>query len=125
MSKAYEFIKECGVFFILSINGGAPAGRPFGAIMEYGDNLYISTSDVKSVYRQFKENEQIQIIAIKDGTRNWIRITGIATECGDPLIKNRMLHECPGLTQIFPNSDAPHFCVFRIEVSNTEMFIYD
>ena len=71
MSKAYEFIKECGVFFILSINGGAPAGRPFGAIMEYGDDLYISTSDVKNVYRQFKENEQVQIIAIKDSSRSW------------------------------------------------------
>lgn len=125
MSKAYEFIKECGVFFILSINGGAPAGRPFGAIMEYGEDLYISTSDVKSVYRQFKENEQIQIIAFKDGTRDWIRITGIATECPDPLIKNRMLHECPSLTRLFPNASAPHFCVFRIHVSNTEMFLQE
>ena len=125
MSKAYEFIKECGVFFILSINGGAPAGRPFGAIMEYGQDLYISTSDVKSVYRQFKENEQIQIIAIKDDNRSWIRITGVATECHDMQIKERMLLECPGLTQHFPTSNTPHFCVFRIRVTNTEMFLND
>lgn len=125
MSKAYEFIKECGVFFILSINGGAPAGRPFGAIMEYDGDLYISTSDVKSVYRQFKENEQIQIIAIKDGNRSWIRITGVATECHDMQIKERMLIECPGLSQHFPASNTPHFCVFRIRVTNTEMFLND
>ena len=42
MSKAYEFLKECGAFFVLSINGDYPAGRPFGAVMEVGDDLYLS-----------------------------------------------------------------------------------
>lgn len=32
MSKAYEFLKECRSFFVLSINGEYPAGRPFGAV---------------------------------------------------------------------------------------------
>lgn len=31
MSKAYEFLKECGAFFVLTLNGEYPAGRPFGA----------------------------------------------------------------------------------------------
>ena len=26
MSKAYEFLKECGSFFVLTINGDYPAG---------------------------------------------------------------------------------------------------
>ena len=34
MSKEYEFIKECGVFFVSTIKGTKPATRPFGAIME-------------------------------------------------------------------------------------------
>lgn len=34
MSKAYEFLKECGAFFVLTVNGDCPAGRPFGAVME-------------------------------------------------------------------------------------------
>ena len=29
MSKAYEFLKECGSFFVLTLNGDYPAGRPF------------------------------------------------------------------------------------------------
>ena len=44
MSKAYEFLKECGAFFVLSINGDYPAGRPFGAVMEVGDQ-YIRCTD--------------------------------------------------------------------------------
>ena len=46
MSKAYEFLKECGSFFVLSINGDYPAGRPFGAIMEVGEDLYLATNDM-------------------------------------------------------------------------------
>ena len=32
MSKAYDFLKECGAFFVLTVNGDCPAGRPFGAV---------------------------------------------------------------------------------------------
>ena len=34
MSKEYEFIKECGYFYVLTINKDFPAGRPFGEMME-------------------------------------------------------------------------------------------
>lgn len=50
MSKAYDFLKECGSFFVLSINGDYPAGRPFGAVMEVGDYLYLSTNDMNSAH---------------------------------------------------------------------------
>ena len=51
MSKAYEFLKECGAFFVLSINGDYPAGRPFGAVMEVGDDLYLSTNDMNDAHK--------------------------------------------------------------------------
>ena len=79
MSKAYEFLKECGAFFVLSINGDYPAGRPFGAVMEVGDDLYLSTNDMNDAHKQMRENEHIQIVAKKAESREWIRITGIAT----------------------------------------------
>lgn len=87
MSKVGEFLKECGVFYVLTINTDFPAGRPFGAVMEYNDNLYISTGDMKDVYKQLKQHPQMQIIALKGGTRDWIRINGIAEECVDLNIK--------------------------------------
>ena len=79
MSKAYEFLKECGSFFVLSINGEYPAGRPFGAVMEVGDDLYLSTNDMNDAHKQMRENEHIQIVAKKAESREWIRITGIST----------------------------------------------
>ena len=34
MSREYEFLKECGYFYVLIINKDFPDGRPFGAVME-------------------------------------------------------------------------------------------
>ena len=39
MSKAYEFLIECGYFYVLTINGDYPAGRTFGAEMECDGKL--------------------------------------------------------------------------------------
>lgn len=79
MSKAYEFLKECGAFFVLTINGDYPAGRPFGAVMEVGSDLYLATNDMNQAHKQMREHAQIQIVAKKTDSREWIRITGIAS----------------------------------------------
>ena len=121
MSKVYEFLKECGAFFVLSINGDYPAGRPFGAVMEVDDNLYLSTNDMNEAHKQIRENEHIQIIAKKPESREWIRITGLATECEDSDLKNRMLEECPILQQRFGEVGMEHFILLKVEVEKVEM----
>ncbi|MGN0773220.1 MAG: pyridoxamine 5'-phosphate oxidase family protein [Candidatus Ventricola sp.] len=121
MSQAYEFIKSCGAFFVLTLNGDFPAGRPFGAIMEHEGDLYISTGDMKAVHHQLKDCPNVQIVALKPGTRAWIRVTGTAAECTDTVVKQKMLEACPALTNHFPTPDAPHFVVFRIRVLDVQM----
>lgn len=122
MSKIYNFIKECGAFFVLTINDNSPTGRPFGAIMECNNKLYISTSDMKSVYKQLTEHNKVQIVAIKNGTRDWVRVSGVANECIDLNIKQRMLDECPSLKRYFSSADAPHYKLFQIEITNSEFY---
>lgn len=122
MSRACDFLKECGVFFVLTVNGGAPAGRPFGAVMEHEGALYISTADVKQVYAQLKTEPRVQLLALKSGTRSWMRLTGTAAECGEAAIKARMLEECPVLRKHFENADSPHYAVFRIDIEKEEMY---
>lgn len=121
MSQAYEFLKECGSFFVLSINGDYPAGRPFGAVMEVGDDLYLATNDMNQAHIQLRKNEHIQIVAKKAETREWIRITGIAKECDTPNLKERMLKECPVLQQRFSAVGLEHFVMFQVKVENVEI----
>ena len=120
MSKEYEFIKNCECFFVVTINGSFPACRPFGAIMEIGDKLYISTHDGNEVHKQLRSTGHMQIIAKKEGSRAWLRITGIAEECNDISLKQRFMEECPILASHFGAADSEHFLMFKITVKKSE-----
>ena len=121
MSKAYDFLKECDSFFVLSINEDYPAGRPFGAVMEVGEDLYLSTNDLNQAHKQIRANEHIQVVAKKSNSREWIRITGIATECDSENLKQRMLEECPILQQRFSAVGMEHFILLKVQVKNVEI----
>jgi len=121
MSNAYEFLKECGPFFVLTINGDYPAGRPFGAVMEVGEDLYLATNDMNQAHKQMRENSHIQIVASKPNSREWIRITGISEECDSLEMKTKMLDECPILYKHYDSADAEHFLMFKVKVENVEI----
>lgn len=121
MSRAYDFLKERGCFFVLTVNGDYPAGRPFGAVMEVGENLYLSTNDMNHAHEQLRKNGRMQIVAKKPNTREWIRITGISEECDDKDLKQRMLEECPILQQRFGAVGMEHFIMLKIKVECVEI----
>lgn len=121
MSNAYEFLKECGIFYVLTINGDYPAGRPFGVVMEVGEDLYISTNDFNQAHKQLRANGHIQIIAKKPHSMEWIRITGTAEECGDKSLKQKMYDENPILQKHHNSAEAEHFLMFRIKVEKVEI----
>lgn len=120
MSKAYDFLTECGYFYVLTLHGEFPAGRPFGAIMEYEDKLYIATNPNNKVHQQLREHGNMQILAKKEGTREWLRITGHATECLDLGTKQRMMDACPVLIKHYQSANDPKLLLFEIEVLETE-----
>lgn len=120
MSKAYEFLKECGIFYVLTVNGDYPAGRPFGAVMEVDDDLYISTNDYNQAHKQLRENGHVQIIAKMPQGREWIRITGTASECHDVTLCQKMYEENNILQMHHKTSESEHFLMFRITVENVE-----
>lgn len=122
MSKEYEFIKECGVFFVSTINGINPATRPFGAIMEIGNDFYVSTGKSKDVFKQILNSSSIQIVALKHGTRSWVRVTGIAEIIEDESLKQQMLDENPVLSKRFKGVKDKEFVLVKIIKNNVEIF---
>ena len=121
MSKTYEFLKECGCFFVLTINGDYPAGRPFGAVMEVGEDLYLSTNDFNQAHKQLRANGHVQIIAKRPDSIEWLRITGIAAECRDRALRQKMYEETPVLQKHHASAEAEHFLMFKVTVENVEM----
>lgn len=114
MSETFAFIKECGPFFISTINGDAPATRPFGGMMEYQGSLYVATSNKKDVYAQLKANPKVQIVSLNAAEKAWIRVNGKAEEIFDLDEKQAMLDACPPLLKNFPTKDTPTLALFKI-----------
>lgn len=114
MSKTFDILTENGVFFISTINDNKPALRPFGAVMEYNDEIYFSTSNNKEVYKQIKINSNIEIVSIKAGSREWLRVNGNAIEVNDYEIKQIMLDRCTILNKRFDFNTSEHFALFKI-----------
>ena len=120
MSKAYDFVKHCECFYVATMNNEFPAVRPFGAIMEVNDKIYIATHDGNEVHKQLRANGHIQIIAKKRDTREWLRITGIAEECNDIELKKRFMEECPTLIKHYGEATSKHYLMFKITPSKVE-----
>lgn len=114
MDKTFDFLKQCEIFFVLTINNGIPTGRPFGAIMKEKDKYYISTGKSKDVYKQLKDEQQATLIALKNGSRDWVRFCGKVIEVDDLFLKNKMLIECPQLKRRFSTALDEEYALFEI-----------
>lgn len=122
MTKEYEFLKKCKSFFVLTVNGDFPAGRPFGAVMEHKGNLYIATNDKNEVHKQLRANGNVQLLAKYADTRDWMRLTGIATECNDIALKEKMMEECPVLLKHYTSPECEHYLLFCVQILHSEFY---
>ena len=51
MKEVYEFINECGTYYLSTIEDNKPRVRPFGTINLFEDKLYIQTGKSKNVFK--------------------------------------------------------------------------
>ena len=112
--NAYEFIKNCYPFYFLTISDGLPQGRPFGAIYFCKDKYYVATRANGNVCNQVKANPAVQLVALKEGTRNWLRLSGNATICEDLQLKEQMLGACPILSKHYSSPLDEKFAMIEI-----------
>ena len=93
----------------------------FKKAMEIYETVFEFEPDMIETKKQMRKNEHIQIVAKKTESREWIRMTGIATECDNQDLKQRMLEECPVLQQRFGAVGIEHFIMFKVKVENVEI----
>ncbi len=103
MKEVYEFLKECGVFFIATEDGDQPRVRPFGALNIFEDKLYIQTGKIKNVSKQMKKNPKIEISSFLNG--KWIRLEAEVVEDNRREAKVSMLDANPELKGMYSADD--------------------
>ena len=103
MKEVQEFLKECGVYYLSTVDGNKPKVRPFGTIEIFEDKLYIQTGKKKNVYQQILANPNVEICAFKDG--RWIRLEGELVPDDRVEAKKDMLDKNPDLRSMYNELD--------------------
>ncbi|MDD6442328.1 MAG: pyridoxamine 5'-phosphate oxidase family protein [bacterium] len=103
MNEVYDFLKQCGTYYLATVEGNQPRVRPFGTVDLFEDKLYIQTGKVKDVSKQIQANPKAEICAF-DGKR-WLRIA--ATMVRDDRVepKVHMLDNYPNLKVMYDPED--------------------
>ena len=103
MKEVQEFLKECGVYYLSTIDGDKPRVRPFGTAEIFEDKLYIQTGKSKTVYKQIEKNNNVEICAFKDG--RWLRVSGKLISDDRVEAKKDMLDKNPDLRSMYNEND--------------------
>lgn len=104
MKQVFDFLNECGVYYISTIDGDQPRVRPFGTINIFEGKLYIQTGKVKCVSKQIAENPKVEISAMK-GSDKWIRVQAVLVEDDRVEAKESMLDKYPQLKSMYSVND--------------------
>lgn len=109
MQRVLDFLKECGTYYLATMDGDQPRVRPFGTINEFEGKLYIQTGKVKEVSKQLHINPKAEICAFKDG--KWLRLECELIEDDNRAAREDMLDNYPTLRAMYDEDDG-----------NTEVF---
>ncbi len=103
MKEVQEFLKECGVYYLATVENDQPRVRPFGTAEIFDNHLYIQTGKKKDVFKQIENNNKVEICAFKDG--KWIRISGKLILDDRIEAKKDMLDKNPNLRNMYDEND--------------------
>ena len=104
MIEVQKFLKECGVYFLATIEDNKPKVRPFGTAEIFEDHLYIQTGKNKDVFKQIENNPYVELCAFNNG--RWIRISGKLIIDDRIEAKKDMLDKNPDLRGMYNEYDS-------------------
>ena len=103
MEEIVKFLKECGVYYLATVEDNKPRVRPFGTSEIFENKLYIQTGKKKDVYKQLEANPYAEICAFKDG--KWLRLSGKLVADDRVEAKKDMLDKNPMLRNMYNEND--------------------
>lgn len=104
MKEVQEFLKNCEVYYLATVEDNKPRVRPFGTAEIFEDKLYIQTGKSKDVYKQIETNPNVEICAFKDGV--WLRVNGKLVSDDRIEAKEDMLNKNPELKSMYSATDS-------------------
>ena len=121
MNEVWQFLKECGTYYLATVDGDEPRVRPFGTAEIFEDKLYIQTGKKKACYRELIKNPNAEICCFKDG--KWLRVRGKLIPDDRIEAKKDMLDKNPSLRGMYDeNGDNTIVFYFKDATANFASF---
>ena len=105
MQEVQAYWRDCGVFYIATVDGDQPRVRPFGVSEIIDGRLYIMTGKVKDVYKQMGKNGKFEICAMKKSGVEWMRLSGTLVPDETLAVKEEFLNRNEGLKAMYKADD--------------------
>ncbi|MBQ5400812.1 MAG: pyridoxamine 5'-phosphate oxidase family protein [Treponema sp.] len=103
MKEVFDFIKECGTYYLATVEDGQPRNRPFGTINIFEDRLYIQTGKSKEVSKQIQKNPRVELCCFNG--KQWLRLSGELVRDDRVEPKKDMLEHYPQLKSMYSADD--------------------
>jgi uncharacterized pyridoxamine 5'-phosphate oxidase family protein len=113
MEKILNFLKEAGIFYLATDDGGQPRVRPMGFVMIYEGKFTFCTNNTKPMWKQMKANRQIEVCAVSKDMKT-LRIAGTVSFITSPDSQKKALEIEPMLGQMYSAGDGI-FEIFNIK----------
>lgn len=122
MQEVYEFLKNCGTYYLATVEGDQPRVRPFGTVAIFEGKLYIQTGKIKNVSKQLQANPKAEICAFADG--KWVRVAGNLIRDDRVEAKAYMLEQYPMLKGMYsPEDDNTEVLYFQDATATISSFM--
>ncbi len=99
MQSVCDFIKNCGTYYLATVEDGQPRVRPFGTINIFEDKLYIQTGKSKDVSKQIQKNPKVELCCFNG--QKWLRLEGELVRDDRIEAKADMLNNYPDLKRMY------------------------
>ncbi len=103
MEEVLTFLRDCGTYYLATVEWDQPRVRPFGTINVFEGKLYIQTGKSKNVSRQIQANNKVEICWFYDW--KWIRVSGKLVRDERVEAKKSMLDRYPELRGMYDEND--------------------
>ncbi len=101
------------VFYLATVEDGAPRVRPFGFTMVFEDKLYFGCGTHKAAYGQMQKNPNVEICSFHKGC--FVRIRGRAVMDDRPEVQAAMYEVGPFLKDTYNEKTGYYHMCFWLE----------
>jgi len=119
LEKLNNYLDECKIFYVTTVDGDKPKCRPFSFKMIRDNKMWFGVGTFKDCYKQLEKNPNIEIVA--SNGQGFIRYYGKATFVDDDNLFKEACKEAPYIPQMYNETNGNKLGMFYLSDAIVEI----